>query len=75
MRTVLDVAVAEFGEHAEPVPGALVSVTCPDPEDVAGALDGHGHGDMDRSVRNLAVVDLHVDGAHERDRVDAVQRP
>ena len=37
-----DTTILQLGEHAEPERGAFTPVTGPEPEDVAGALDGHG---------------------------------
>jgi hypothetical protein len=54
----------------QPVLGALAAVTGPQPEDVAGAIDGDRQRDVDRPVGDLAVADLHVDGVQEDDRVD-----
>jgi hypothetical protein len=42
----------------EPVLGALATVTGPQPEDVAGAIDGDRQRDVDRPVGDLAVADL-----------------
>jgi hypothetical protein len=41
-------------------------VAGPDAEDVAGAVHGRGHHHVDRTVRELPVPDLDVDGADER---------
>ena len=45
-------------EHTEPKLGALATITGPQPEDVAGALDGDREGDVDPPVGDLAVADL-----------------
>lgn len=62
--TFLDAAVAELGEDPEPLHGALIAVARPAPEDLADALDGHGRGDVDGAIGDLAGADLHVDGVN-----------
>src|SRR3954454_8213246 len=42
----------------------------PQPEDVAAALAGHRERDVDRSVGDLPVADLHVDRVDEHHRID-----
>ncbi len=69
---VVQAAVLQLGEDVQPVLGALAAVSGPDAEDVAGAVHGHRHHDVDRTVRDLPVPDLDVDGVHEQDRTDAL---
>jgi hypothetical protein len=71
---ILNSAIFELGEDLQPVLGALTTVTGPDPENVPGALDRDGHRNIDRAVGDLAIANLDVDGVHEDDRVNAVQR-
>jgi len=70
-----DAAVLQLGQHVQPVLGALTAVTGPDHEDVAVAVDGDRHGQVDRPVRDLTVADLDVDGVDEHDRIHPVQGP
>jgi hypothetical protein len=72
---VVQAAVLQPGEDVQPALRALDTVPSPDAEDVAGPLGGDGHDTMDRPVRDLPIPNLHADGIHEQDRIDAVQRP
>lgn len=69
-----DAAVLEFGEHVEPVFGALAAVTGPQPEDVAAALTGDRERDVDRPVGDLPVAVLDVDRVDEDHRIYRVER-
>ncbi len=64
---VVHAAVLDFGEDAHPVLVALAGVAGPRPQDDPPAL---GSDDADRSVRDGAVADLHVDGVDEEHGMD-----
>src|SRR3990172_8055589 len=70
---VVHAAVADLGEHAQPVLRAFAAVAGPQAKDVASTIDGHGQGDVDGPVRDLPVTDLDVDAVDEHDRVDRVE--
>src|SRR3954471_10806901 len=79
---VVHASVLDLGEDVQPVLRALADLPAghrgglpgPQPEDVAAALAGHGERDVDRSVGDLPVADLHVDRVDEYHRIDRVQR-
>jgi hypothetical protein len=68
-------AVAQLGEHVQPVLGTFAAVTGPDAQDVTVAIDGDGHDHVDRPVGDLTISDLDVDGVDEHDRIHRIQRP
>ena len=51
------------------------AVAGPQPEDVAFAVDADPNRDIDGSVGDLPVADLHHDRVDEDHRIDPVQRP
>jgi hypothetical protein len=72
---IVQSAVLQVSEHLQPVLRALAAVARPNTQDVPGALDGDGHDHVDGPVGDLPVPDLHVDGIHEQNGIDTVERP
>jgi hypothetical protein len=69
--------ILDLGQHPHPVLRALsVAVLAgPQPEHVAGAVDGDRERDVDRPVSHVPVPDLHVHTVNEDHRIDRIQRP
>ena len=58
-----------------PVLGAFDAVACPQPENVAFAVDVHADSHIDRPVGDLTLTGLDVDGVDEHHRVHPLERP
>src|SRR5690606_23495480 len=54
---------------------AFPAVAGPQPQDVAFTVDGHPDRDVDRSVGDLTVADLDVDGVDEHHRIHPTEGP
>lgn len=54
---------------------AFPAVAGPQPQDVAFTVDGHPDRDVDRSVGDLTVADLDVDGVDEHHRIHPIEGP
>jgi hypothetical protein len=68
---VAGAAVADLGEHPQPVLGALAVAVLPgpQPQDVPLAVGGDAQRDVDGPVGDLALADLDVDGVQEQHRI------
>lgn len=67
--------VLHLGEHLQPEPRTLLTITGPDTKDVAFSVHGDAHHDIERGVSHLPVTDLHDDRVDEDHRVKRIQRP
>ncbi len=72
---VLDAPVLYLGEHLQPEPRTLLTITGPDTEDVACSVHGDAHHNVERGVSHLPVTDLHDDRVDEDHGVKRIQWP
>jgi hypothetical protein len=75
MHTSLVPPVLDLGQHVRQVLGSLAALAHPQAQNVRLPIDVNPGGHVDGPVGHVALSDLDVDGVHQHDRIDRIDRP